>query len=165
MARVTTGSPRFGRVPLVALVTLAAACGPLAPDLWEDRQERLERSRERWQDARITAYRFTSVTSCECIPGFVGPVEIEVVDGRITALTPVQETVTVPEEHWPAFPTIEELFDRIEDAIARRAHQLDVDYDPLLGHPTQIGLDLDGQMVDDELGVRVSALTILERAP
>lgn len=167
---MTTGGPdrpiqRALCLLLLGVALQAGGCDPLAPDAWEDRGDLLERSRARWEDEGILAYRFTSVTSCECIAGFVGPVETEVRDGRIVAVTPLQGDEPVPEEQWAAFHTIEELFDWIEEAIERPAYQFDVTYDPALGYPTRINLDFDERVIDDEILVHVTAVTVLERRP
>lgn len=148
---------------LAACALAAPACSIIDPDEWAERLEALDRSRDRWADAQASVYRYTYSKSCECIPGFAGLVEIEVTDDEITSLTPLSDQVEVPEEHWPAFDTVEEMFELIASAIVRRAHQFDVEYDPVLGYPTLVSLDFDETVVDDELVIHVTELEIVAR--
>ena len=141
------------------------ACSIFDPDEWAERRETLQRSRDRWAAEAAQTYRYEFRKSCECIPGFAGDVVIEVTDDAITALTPLREGVDVPEEQWPAFDTVEEMFQLIEIAIDERARHFDVEYDPQLGHPTLINLDFRENVVDDELTIHVSDLEILEQWP
>jgi hypothetical protein len=46
----------------------------------------------------------------------------------------------------------------IKDAIARNASSLTVKYDPKLGYPTQINIDYDQQMADEELYLTIEKL-------
>ncbi len=146
-------------LPLLALLALPACASPGEP--WAIHRELLERNRDRWTDERTAAYRYDFRMSCECIPGFAGTVEITVLDDRITALVPQSSQVSVPEDQWPAFETVDEMFALIERAIDERAHQFHVEYDAALGYPTQISLDFDETHVDDELSIHVSALELL----
>ena len=154
---------RTSSLCLILAGSTLTGCGILDPDEWADRREALERSRERWADELARTYRYTFSKSCECIPGFTGPVVIDVTNDEITALTPLSEDVEVPEEQWRAFDTVVAMFELIETAIDERAHSFDVEYDPSLGYPTGISLDFDEQGIDDELLIRVTELEIVER--
>lgn len=146
---------------IIALSAWPAGCNVLAPDPWDQRSAALERSRERWAVEEIRSYRYTFSKSCECIPGFVGPVHITVRDDVVTSMEPVAGSDSVPADLWSAFDTVGEMFALIRTAIDDEAHQFEAEYDPELGYPTRISLDFDQQMVDDELVIRVEGLVIV----
>ena len=58
------------------------------------------------------------------------------------------------------YVTVEALFDLLEDAESEEAYSVDVEYDPLLGYPTDLFIDYSENTADEELGYRASGLTI-----
>ncbi len=149
---------------LALAVPLLGGCGIFESDEWEDRSDALERNRDRWANEQVDTYRYTLSTSCECVAASFGPVSIEASHEQITSIIPLREGEEGPEEQWwSAFVTVHDMFELIESAIDQRAHQFEVRYDPALGHPTLISLDLNEQYVDDELVIQVSDLEIVSR--
>ena len=53
-----------------------------------------------------------------------------------------------------SFPSAEQLFDAIQDAIDRQADYIDIDYDPTYGYPTDVYIDYDRRVSSDELVLR-----------
>jgi hypothetical protein len=155
---------RSGWIVAMAAVVAAglAGCEVLGPDAWDSREESLASNRARWlSQTDGWSYRFTLSESCECIPGFVGPVVMTVEEGEVTAIRTVGTDEPVAPEDWAAFHTIEGLFDLIDQVLAERPHQFDVEYDPGLGNPTRVSYDIDEQIADDERVVHVSDVVLI----
>ena len=50
------------------------------------------------------------------------------------------------------FRTINGLFDLVQDAYNRNAHEVQVEFDPSRGYPTRIWIDYVLMMTDEEMG-------------
>lgn len=139
---------------LTALALFLAGCSDAlsGPDLMRE----LEANRNRWQSVGFTDYTYRVDRACFC--GFFGLAEIEVRDGVIVAVTHAEDGTAVDPEFFQFYDTVEDLFDLIQDAIAREAAVLDVEYDDQLGYPLRIELDYAFNVADDELTVTVSGL-------
>lgn len=108
-------------------------------------------NRKLWNEQNIQNYRYTLSNSCFCIPEARGPVVITVQNGITTSITTTTgEPVSNP-EFFERYKTIPKLFNVIADAIARRADNIDVQYNSALGYPTQISIDYSFQQADEEL--------------
>jgi hypothetical protein len=91
-----------------------------------------------------------------------GPV-IVIVDGGTVTRRYVANNAVVSSTFAELFPTIDELFDIIEDARRRDAASLAVDYDPTYGFPTRVSIDYHREMADDEIVYRASDFVIPAR--
>ncbi|MBN3899175.1 MAG: hypothetical protein HWQ41_29050 [Nostoc sp. NOS(2021)] len=111
---------------------------------------RLEFNRRFWNRQNISNYRYTLGNSCFCIPDARGPVVIEVRNGQTTSITSVTTGKPVNPEFFQNYKTIPKLFNVIQDAINRQAFSLNVRYSPKLGYPTQIDIDYNSQIADEE---------------
>ena len=130
-------------------ITMLGACGgPTEPE------RQLQAARLKWQRARPAAYTITISRSCECTQEMSGPVVVSVRDGVIESRTYVATAAAVTAPYVDLFPSIDGLFERIDDARRRRAASLVVTYDPTIGFPATISIDYDRVMVDDELTYR-----------
>ena len=58
-------------------------------------------------------------------------------------------------------PTVDSLFDRIADAIARQAVQVDIEWNSEFGYPESGFIDLDRRIADEEQGWSVRGFTPL----
>jgi hypothetical protein len=118
----------------------------------------LREALERWEDAGIDDYTFDLQRVCFCAGG-VDPVRIVVRDGSAVSYTVVAtgEPLTAEWRQW--YPTVDGLFDFLEDAIERDAHRIDVDYDPGHGVPVHVFVDYDENVADEEMGYEVTAFT------
>jgi len=115
-------------------------------------------NRQLWRHQKIYSYRYTLSKSCFCIPEARGPVVIEVRNGRTTSITSVETGEPVNPDFFREYNTIPKLFNLIRDAIARRASSLTVEYDQTLGYPTQINIDYDSQIADEEIFLTIENL-------
>ncbi len=105
-----------------------------------------------WNNQNISNYRYTFSNGCFCIPEARGPVIIEVRNGKIKSITSVATGQPVQNpEYFQKYNTIPKLFNVIQDAINRKAYSLDVAYNPRLGYPTQINIDYNSQIADEEI--------------
>jgi hypothetical protein len=85
-------------------------------------------------------------------------VRIEVRDGVVSAATYVDDGSPVGEEYRTDLPTIEDLFEEIQDAIDREAHSLSASYDADRGYPTAVAIDYIENAVDEEMAFNVYSL-------
>jgi hypothetical protein len=114
-------------------------------------QRRLNFNRRLWEKRNISNYRYTFSNGCFCIPDARGPVIIEVRNGKKPLITSVATGQPVDNpEFFNKYNTIPKLFNVIQDAINRRAFSLDVNYNPRLGYPTQINVDYNAQIADND---------------
>jgi len=111
---------------------------------------RLKFNRDLWYRQNISNYRYQLGNSCFCIPDARGPVVIEVRNGQTTSITSVATGKPVNPEFFQSYNTIPKLFDVIQDAINRKAFSLNVRYSARFGYPTQIDIDYDSQIADEE---------------
>jgi hypothetical protein len=123
-----------------------AGCDILGPD-GGDATGDLARARQTWEASGVQDYELRLERYCYC--GLVGPVVVVVRDGVRVQVVPED---TESEYFSPAdFPDVEGLFEVIDDALRRRAHRLTVVYHPTLGYPTDIDIDYQENVADEEL--------------
>ena len=124
-------------------------------------RERLRESRSQWRRQGINSYQMRQGNSCFCIPAVRGPALVTVRDGVVTSLVLVADGEPVPSQFASAYGTVEDLFDRVEDALDQDFDTVMVDYDAQLGRPVRINLDGRTGVADDELMISVDGLTPL----
>ena len=140
------------------LVLVAAVVGgcplPFGPDDADD----LAAARRRWRAAALEEYRFQITLQCYC-GGGGQPMLVHVRDGAVVGVAPVDPGAPRPlTMSLDAYYSVERLFETIERAIARDAHELRVTYHPRLGYPVDAYIDLEKNTVDEEFGWRARAL-------
>ena len=139
--------------------TLADPTNPSLVEL----QEELNQSRELWAAQGITDYQMEFRWVCFCFGDYVAPVIISVTNGdTIDSVAFAEGTLPVDRKFSADYPSIDGLFDFIQDAIDRRAYQISVKYHPLLGYPLSAAIDYDRRIADEEMGFRVGAVTRME---
>jgi len=122
-------------------------------------QRRLKFNRNLWDKQNISNYRYTFSNGCFCIPEARGPVIIEVRNGETKSITSVATGQPIENiELFQNYNTIPKLFNVIQDGIARKASNLDVNYSPKLGYPTQINIDYNSQIADEEIYLTIENL-------
>jgi len=121
----------------------------------------MDSARARWDAAGIRDYRFEFHQQCECGPALADAAVVEVRAGSVTRVNYRDSGEAAAPSARRLFPTVDDLFDRIADAIQQNAASLIVSYDPALGYPTQINIDYDLQVIDDEVAIDASALAPL----
>ncbi|MEH1939720.1 MAG: DUF6174 domain-containing protein [Nostoc sp.] len=111
-----------------------------------------------WRQQKISNYRYEFTRSCNCLPKATEPVIIEVRNGVTTSITSKATGQPVDGQLFQKYNTIPKLFNIIKDALIRRAANLTVQYYPRIGYPTQINIDYNSQITDDEIFFTISNL-------
>ncbi|MEH2235614.1 DUF6174 domain-containing protein [Nostoc sp.] len=142
----------FGlNLPVMSKSPIEIAESPASNNLNLKRLEkRLEFNRRFWNQQNISNYDYTLSNSCFCTPDARGPVIIKVRNGQTTSITSVATGKPVNPEFFQNYKTIPKLFDVIQDAINRKAFSLNVRYSARFGYPTQIDIDYNSQIADEE---------------
>lgn len=122
---------------------------------------RLQFNRKLWNSNNIVSYRYTFSNSCFCISDARGPVVIEVRNGQTVSITSVETGQPVDPQFFQNYNTIPKLFNVIQDAIARQASSLTVQYNARYGYPTQINVDYNAQIADEEIYLTIENFEIL----
>ncbi|MEH2325667.1 MAG: DUF6174 domain-containing protein [Nostoc sp.] len=125
-------------------------------------QKRLEFNRRFWNQQNISNYRYELSNSCFCISDARGPVVIEVRNGQTTSITSVATGKPVNREYFQNYNTIPKLFDVIQDAINRKAFSLNVRYNARFGYPTQIDIDYNSQIADEEKYLTIENFKVIK---
>jgi hypothetical protein len=141
----------------VLVAVVAVACSDSAGPESED----LSANRELWRSQDITTYRYDYRLNCFCGGPGSELVTIEVADGQVVRVTVKDSGAEVPPSELELYPTVEDLFDMVEDWLARDPHDARADYHPDLGYPTDVFIDFIENAIDEELGFIATALVEL----
>lgn len=144
------GSARRWTSVAVGLLVGAAVGGCGIVDPGDEAPATLAEARARWEARGFDDYTLEVRISCFCPPETAGPFRVVVADGRRVRVERVDGGEVQPEVAVDV-PDVEGLFTRIEEALARDAHRVEARYDPTLGSPVYVSLDLDPQVVDEEV--------------
>ena len=115
-----------------------------------------------WRRKNISNYRYEFTRSCNCLPKATEPVIIEVRNGVTTSITYKDAKKPVDKALFQKYNTIPKLFNIIKNAFIQKADNLTVQYNPILGYPTQINIDYDKQRTDDTIFITISNLQQFE---
>ncbi|WP_340139631.1 DUF6174 domain-containing protein, partial [Trichormus variabilis] len=118
-------------------------------------------NRRLWNSKNISNYRYTLSNSCFCIPEARGPVVIEVRNGQTTSITAVNPGQAVNPQFFQKYNTIPKLFNVIQNAIQSQASSLDISYNHKFGYPTQINIDYNSQIADEELFLTIENFEVI----
>lgn len=137
----------------------AVACGVTGPsDRLAGEQARLDQARARWRAQGIADYTYVFSRGCFCVTEYREPVTITVRGRSIASVVSVAGGV--PRD--PAlYPTIEGLFDLVQNAIDEDAATIRTAYDAARGFLTSAYLDISERIADEELSVEARSLTPL----
>lgn len=138
----------FVRAALVSLAALAACSDLTGP------KAELTDARERWESRLLSQYEYDYQQSCFCHYESVRAVKLRVQAGTVTAAWYLEDGSPVPAANLKFYPTVDQLFETIENAIDKKPDRLEVDYDRATGHPTRIDIDYMEQAADDEILIR-----------
>ncbi|MDH4276334.1 MAG: DUF6174 domain-containing protein [Gammaproteobacteria bacterium] len=146
------------------LVTLLVGCtlaalGCAKRDLTEERNE-LNLNRTKWQQQNISSYSIFAIQSCYCKQN-----DLEVlISVENNVINFVKDSGRAGQARFsvdPAdvanhvYPTIDELFTKIEKAIGERAETLEVTYDETYGYPSKLVIDYSKNSMDDEITIKI----------
>lgn len=146
-----------GRASAAAALVLPAAAG--ASD-----DAALSEHRALWESAGVADYEYAFQKQCECHGDSPPATRVEVRGGEIVGVAhrPAGDGEEIPAEprSYEWYWTVDGLFDLIATGLARDA-EVRADYDAGLGHPTRIYVDYDGELIGDEVDLRVTRLEAL----
>jgi hypothetical protein len=118
--------------------------------------------RLKWVAKRIDDYQLTFSRACFCPPEGAGLVVLNVLEGEPVEWLYFLSGDPVAPEWQAVFPTVNGLFDFLEDAIDRGAEEIEVAFDPDLGLPTTVRVDYRLAAADEEIGYEVEKLLLIE---
>lgn len=138
---------------LALLMLVAASCTNTVTGITSADRSAYSAARARWDSRNVDHYSWVYQRgSCECLPEWTRPLYVEVDGATVVALdeetrqAPAYLALTPP-------PTVEFVFDLIEDAIDEGVHRLHVEYDAVYGYPRVVSIDYHEMYVDDELRI------------
>lgn len=114
----------------------------------------LEQNRAKWEASGPADYVYAVERLCFC--GFFGAARVTVENGEAVSAVWVDPEGQSVAPTTDLFPSVDGLFDILEDAFARNAHSIDVTYDSTTGVPTAFQIDYLEFVADDELGMRIT---------
>jgi hypothetical protein len=141
------------------LLPALAACDSITgTDDLSRAQSELDRNWDRFESAAPLSYSYTVRVNCECPSEITRPVVVYVDRGSIEYQFYEDDGRPVPLSISNSFPSVEQLFDAIQDGIDRRADTIDVQYDFTYGYPTSVYIDYDRRVSDEELSLATRGL-------
>lgn len=110
---------------------------------FKDYQTPLTANRTKWEAAGIRSYQFRYSRDCFCPPEIYRDKNIVVENGVVVSATYVDDGSPVPLDFLDDLPTINDLFDQIQDFISRppswhAGYFIEYKYDDALGYPKSI---------------------------
>lgn len=114
--------------------------------------ELLKANSDLWRSKQVKNYNFTLHATCFCGLAPRSPVRIEVRNGKPVSIVTLNKENTfyfVPEAY-KDYNTLDNLFERIEEAANREPDFISVSYDETLGYPTSFTVDQRKAVFDDE---------------
>lgn len=115
----------------------------------------LEQGRALWNGSGPDSYRFVITRPFYAPPPLTAPVVVEVRSGTVVSRTYEQTGLPVSPQYSSWWPDVEGLFAIIDDARARNAASIQVQYDPTLGFPLWANIDYDTSLADEEVAFSV----------
>lgn len=91
---------------------------------------------------------------------FNRPVNVVEQGGEIVSATFADTGEAVPQNVFDSLDTIDDVFERLENAYENNAATVNVTYDEQFGYPTSVFIDQDERIADEEVGYTISNVAI-----
>ncbi len=130
------------------------------PNSLADRQAALDAARALWAASGGDDYDMTFNWQCFCIVDYVQRVDLEVRGGSVEDGTVTESGIQLTPEQLAEYVSVEQLFDLIQDAIDQDAAEIRVSY-AAAGYPTEVWIDFNLRIADEERGFFIHDLTIV----
>ena len=118
--------------------------------------DELSSQRRIWQNFNSGTYSYVLTRGCFC--AYAGQFQLFVEENEVVNIVPPWDDLEgIPSEDWDLFPTIDGLFDLIEEAYSGKADRISVDYSEH-GYPAMADIDYIENAIDDELFLGVDDL-------
>ncbi|MCK6584440.1 MAG: DUF6174 domain-containing protein [Anaerolineales bacterium] len=141
---------------LVVLALILSACSA---------GSEYDQNLKKWQEAEVSHYRYNLVIGCFCPFYQDMPLTVEVRNEEVVSITRVDGTpvdASDPNhEYYVKYATIDRLFAELESEMAE-AEEVTAVYDPELGFPAEVSIDVVKLAMDDELSWQVTNFEVLE---
>jgi Family of unknown function (DUF6174) len=111
----------------------------------------LDAARARWAASGSGDYELIQSVNCFCAEEARGPFLVTVVDGAVTDVGPAPDSTITPMDGVQV-RSVEDLFAEIEAAMGADVARIDVTYDGETGVPTEVYIDEDETIADEEIG-------------
>jgi hypothetical protein len=147
---------RLALASVVLAASLAASCS-LITGGESNLREVYDSARTKWAEQGVRSYTVDMNIACFCPVGG-NPVQVQVRDGAVVSVTPLQGGQPVNTSSFGQYPTVDRLFEIIGDAIDRKADRIFTTYDPDRNFPTRIEIDYRRNAIDDEVVYNVANL-------
>lgn len=129
-----------------------------APAPHDELAQALAVNREAWVVSGLDSYTYTLSRVCLCPESELGPFQITVYERDVVHVEWQGEQIDPDSQ---AFYSVPALFDLVDRAITDGADMIKVEYDSVLGYPTQIFIDWDISAADEETIVAAENLAPL----
>lgn len=111
-------------------------------------------ARQRWARHAPAEYRLIVSQACYCLEQHQQPVWIDI-EGETLREVLLKNDSIIPEEMEHLLKTIPQWFGYIEAAQEQNWAKVEVDYHPKLGYPTEIHIDKNERIADDEITIHI----------
>jgi hypothetical protein len=148
---------RFRALLVCALVWSAAGCD----DPTSSERSELNANRQLWASQEIVSYRYQYRLNCFCGGPGAEPVAIEVSDGEVVRVTLQETGEDLPPSELSDYPTIDDLFELIDNWLSLDPYDARAEYHDELGYPVDVFIDFIENAIDEELGFVASGLVEL----
>ena len=149
----------MNKLYMLTFTFILAACS-LGPS------SEFEGNLEKWNNAKITQYRYSLTVSCFCAFRDRMPLTVEVRQGEVISLAYADGTALsradANYEFLSRYATVERLFSELEADLSGEADEVTVTYDPTYGFPRTIHLDVIKEAIDDELSLEVTNFEVVK---
>lgn len=147
---------------LGAVLLVASGCNVITgiEGGWGSEERRLSRARDTWIRSGVYDYEYVVRRSCYCLLAGVA-VRVVVLGGAVADLRIDATGEPLSFMYASSYPTIDGLHARVQRAIDQRAWRLEVSYDSRWGFPTDLYIDLDRNIADEEEGYTILAFRAL----
>lgn len=119
----------------------------------------LLRAQSRWERNGTPNYRYQARWTCFCPPEYVALVDVSVIEGQVNQVSFADPAFVGEVPDPERFGPVSDLFEFVQDAIAKDAARIDAVYHPELGYPVDVFVDFDELLADEELGFIVQSLS------
>jgi hypothetical protein len=116
----------------------------------------IQRNQQKWQDAKISHYRYNLFVGCFCTASELMIVEVQ--DDKVVSMEyqSGKEINATDRDLFEKYATIDRIFSELETNINGKADEVNVTYDVTYGFPTKVNIDFIKNAVDDEVALTVS---------
>lgn len=140
---------------ITATVVWLATSSNMIGDLFNNASE-LSNAMTTWEEQEIDSYSYELQVSCFCFPDMTRRVNIVVSDGTVQSVAYVDDGEPADPSLFTAYSTVENLFERLENAQSDNPATFDVTFDEQYGVPQSVFVDIDERMADEEIMFTVS---------